>query len=267
MLISCILSILASMIFSVSQPGYVLEKELDYKADFFTSNQLGNLYIIKNTELKKVDFENNQEKNYSNSLFGKISTVDVSDPFRTLLFYKDFNKIVFLDKNLSEIISPIILDDLGYYNVLSVCQSVNGGFWLFDQSLSQLVYIDKNLNTVKKSSQLSDLLRQNIEQKQVFMLEKNDYIYLGINGEGVLLFDNYGTYLKTFPLLNSGVFQVSNGIISYYKEGKLYFYNTNNFTENNITLPKHDCIQVRLENKRLFIQTKEKIFIYKLNNF
>ncbi len=267
MLISCILSILVSIIFSVSQPGYVLEKELDYKADFFTSNQLGNLYIIKNAELKKVDFENNQEKNYSNSLFGKISTVDVSDPFRTFLFYKDFNKIVFLDKNLSEIISPIILDDLGYYNVLSVCQSVNGGFWLFDQSLSQLVYIDKNLNTVKKSSQLSDLLRQNIEQKQVFMLEKNDYIYLGINGEGVLLFDNYGTYLKTFPLLNSGIFQVSNGIISYYKEGKLYFYNTNNFTENHITLPKHDCIQVRIENKRLFMQTKEKIFIYKLNNF
>ncbi len=267
MLISCILSILASMIFSVSQPGYVLEKELDYKADFFTSDQLGNLYIIKNTELKKVDFENNQEKNYSNSLFGKISTVDVSDPFKTLLFYKDFNKIVFLDKNLSEIISPIILDDLGYYNVLSVCQSVNGGFWLFDQSLSQLVYIDKNLNTVKKSSQLSDLLRQNIEQKQVFMLEKNDYIYLGINGEGVLLFDNYGTYLKTFPLLNSGGFQVSNGIISYYKKGELYFYNTNNFTENHITLPKHDCIQVRIENKRLFMQTKEKIFIYQWNNF
>ncbi len=267
MLISFILPIFVSIIFLVSQPGYVLEKELDYKADFFTSDQLGNLYIIKNTELKKVDFENNQEKNYSNSLFGKISTVDVSDPFKTLLFYKDFNKIVFLDKNLSEIISPIILDDLGYYNVLSVCQSVNGGFWLFDQSLSQLVYIDKNLNTVKKSSQLSDLPDQNSEQKQVFMLEKNDYIYLGINGEGVLLFDNYGTYLKTFPLLNSGVFQVSNGIISYYKEGKLYFYNTNNFTENHITLPKHDCIQVRIENKRLFMQTKEKIFIYQWNNF
>jgi hypothetical protein len=267
MLISFIIPILISIIFSVSQPGYILEKELDYKADFFTSDQFGNLYIIKNVELKKVDFENNQEKNYSNSLFGKISTVDVSDPFRTLLFYKDFNKIVFLDKNLSEIISHIILDDLGYYNVLSACQSVNGGFWLFDQSLSQLVYVDKNRNTVKKSSQLSDLLGQNIEQKQVFMLEKNDYIYLGINGEGVLLFDNYGTYLKTFPLLNSGVFQVSNGIISYHKEGKLYFYNTNNFTENNITLPKHDCIQVRIENKRLFMQTKEKIFIYQLNNF
>lgn len=267
MLISCILSILVSMIFSVSQPGYVLEKELDYKADFFTSDQLGNLYFIKNTELQKVDFETNRGGSYSNTLSGNISTVDVSDPFRILLFYKDFNKIVFLDKNLSEIISPIILDDLGYYNVLSVCQSVNGGFWLFDQSLSQLVYIDKNLNTVKKSSQLSDLLRQNIEQKQVFMLEKNDYIYLGINGEGVLLFDNYGTYLKTFPLLNSGVFQVSNGIISYYKEGKLFFYNTNNFTENHITLPKHDCKQVRIENKRLFMQTKEKIFIYQLNNF
>lgn len=262
MLISYILSILVSINFSVSRPEYVLEKELNYKADFFTSDQLGNLYVIKNTELKKIDFETNQEKSYSNSLYGNISTVDVSDPFKSLLFYKDFNRIVFLDKNLSEIISPVALDDLGYYNVLLVCQSVNGGFWIFDQSLSQLVYIDKNLNTVKKSSQLSDLFGQNIEQKQVSMLEKNDYIYLGISGEGVLLFDNYGTYLKTFPLLNIGIFQVNNGIISYYKNGKLYFYNTNNFTENHITLPKHDCKQVRIENKRLFMQTDEKIFIY-----
>ncbi len=132
---------------------------------------------------------------------GKITDVDVSDPFRTLLFYRDFNKIIFLDKNLSEITSPIVLDDLGYYNVLSVCQSVNGGFWIFDQSLSSVIYIDKNLNTIKKSSQLSDLIGQEMDQKQVFMLEKNDYIYLGVSGEGILLFDSYGTYIKTFPIV------------------------------------------------------------------
>lgn len=262
-----IISIIFSITFSVFQTEYALEKELKYKSEFFTVDQLGFLYLIQNTEIKKIDFNQNKERSYGNSIAGKITDVDVSDPFRTLVFYRDFNKILFLDKNLSEITSPIVLDDLGYYNVISVCQSVNGGFWIFDQSLSSIIYIDKNLNTIKKSTRLSDLIGQNMDQKQVFMLEKNDYIYLGVSGEGILLFDSYGTYLKTFPLLNTGKFQVNNGIISYSKDGKLYFYNTKSFNEEKRTLPLQNTKQVMIENKKLFIQTEGKIFIYKLNNF
>jgi len=267
MLISCLGSILISVILFVSQPEYTLEKELNCKADFFTVDPLGFLYLIQNAEIRKIDLNQNKEKSYSNSLSGKITEADVSDPFRTFLFYQNFNKIVFLDKNLSEMMSPIVLDDLGYFDVLSVCQSVNGGFWIFDQSLSSLIYIDKNLNAIKKSSGLFDLTGQNMDQKQVFMLEKNDYIYLGISGEGILLFDSYGTYVKTFPLLNAGRFQVNNGIISYYYEGELHFYNTDSFTEDKMPLPIHSYKQVLIENKKLFIQTEGKIFIYKLNNF
>jgi hypothetical protein len=267
MLFSCLISILVSIIFSVTQPEYTLEKELKSRADFFTVDQLGFVYLIQNTEIKKLDLSQNNEKSFSSLLSGKITGVDVADPFKTLLFYKDFNKIIFLDKNLSELTSPIVLDDLGYYNVLSVCQSVNGGFWIFDQSLSSLIYIDKNLNTIKKSSSLSDLIGENLDQKQVFMLEKNDYIYLGISGEGILLFDSYGTYLKTFPLLNIGRFQVNNEIISYSKDEELYFYNTDSYTEKKMPLPIHSYKQVMIVNKKLFIQTEGKILIYKLNNF
>ncbi|MDA3952144.1 MAG: hypothetical protein PF485_00720 [Bacteroidales bacterium] len=266
MKISIIISILLSLNFGVFQPELILEKELDYKADFITVDQLGYLYIINGSKLKKLDLENNLEKNYSNTLHGRINLIDASDPFKTLIFYKEFNKIEFLSKNFSSIASPIQLDDLGYYNVLSACQSVSGGFWIFDQSLCQLVYVDKNRNAVRKSSQLSDLVGQNIEQKQFSMLEKNDYIYLGISGEGVLLFDTYGTYIKTFPLLNIDVFQINNGIISYYYKGEMYFYNTKDFTESKFTLPEHSCKQVIIEKERLFILTEEKIFIYQLNN-
>lgn len=264
MKISYILFILISLNLGESQPEFVLEKELNYKAEFITVDQLGYLYIINGSKLKKFDFENKLEKNYSNTLSGRINTIDASDSFKTLVFYKEFNKIEFLSKNFSSITSPIQLDDLGYYSVLSACQSVGGGFWIFDQSLSQLVYIDKNRNAVIKSSQLSDLIGQDIEQKQVYMLEKNDYIYLGISGEGVLLFDSYGTYIKTFPLLNIGIFQVNNEIISYCYKGELYFYNTKDFTESHFTLPKHDYKQVLIEKNRLFVLTKEKILIYQL---
>jgi len=267
MFISLVFSILLSFTFSFSQPDYILEKELNYTADFISTDQFGHLYLVNGSELKKIEIGTNKQSNYSNKLSGKLFSVDVTDPFRILLFYKDFNKIELLDKNLAQITSPINLNDLGYYNVSAVCQSVNGGFWIFDQSLNQLIFFDKSLNITNKSSQLSELIDQNLENEQVFMLEKNDYIYLGIRDEGILIFDNYGTYIKTFPILEVNDFQVNNENITYLKNGEYFFYNSSSFEEYNISLPEHYYKQVRLENKRLFIQTEEKIFIYQQNNF
>ena len=265
MLISLVLSILSSIILSVSQQDYNLEQEMENKADFFTVDPLGYIYTVNNTKLKKIDIKTDRKQEYSNLLSGKIYSVDATDPFRTLLFYKDFNKIEFLDKNLALIASPITLDDLGYYNVCAVCTSVNGGFWLFDQTLNQLVYINRDLNTEKKSVFLSDIINQNIDQEQVFMLEKNDYIYLGIREEGILLFDHYGTYIKTFPIKNISRFQVNNGTISYFNNGNLYFYNTNNYTEDYLKLPEINIKQVEIENGKLYIQGERKLYIYQQN--
>ena len=107
MINTVLVSVLISLLSFYTQPEFILEKEYDIKADFISTDQLGNFYIIKNSELIKNNANNNQTLRYSNNLFGKISSIDASDPFRILVFNKDFNKIVFLDKNLTEITSPV----------------------------------------------------------------------------------------------------------------------------------------------------------------
>lgn len=267
MILSLFLSILASFIISFPQEGYQIEKELNLKAEYLKVDKLGHIYTVNGTEVQRIEVNTNRKKSYSNILSGQINSIDVSDPFRVLLFYKDFNKIEWLDKNLSPIGSPISLDELGYYQVAAVCQSVNGGFWLFDQSLNQVIYVDKNLNTVNKSAQLLEMIGQNAEFKQVYMLEKNDYIYLGINGSYILLFDSYGTYIKSFPLKYIKEFQVYNETIIYNRNNELFFYDTTNYTEERITLPIEKNEQVIIVNKKLYLKTAEKVLIYKANNF
>ncbi len=267
MLLSLILSILINAVSLVQQAEIKLQLEININAESFTVDPLGYLYVINGTQIKKIDLKTNKEKNFSTALSGKIHSIDVSDPFRTLLFYKDFNRIEWLDKNLSSIVSSVSLDDLGYFQVAAVCHSVNGGFWLFDQSLHQIVYVDKNLKIVNKSTQLSEMIDQNSDMDQIYMLEKNDYIYLGINSKEILLFDSYGTYIKTFPINYKEKFQVNNGTIIYYHGESLRFYNTNSYTEEKITLQQQNIEQIILENKRVFIQTEEKISIYQPINF
>ncbi len=267
MVTSLFLTILTSFIFCASQRDFIPVKELDVQADYFRVDPLGFIYTVEAGKIRKHDIKSNRKYEYGHLTSGHIYSVDATDPFRTLLFYKDFNSIEFLDRNLTLLASPVQLDDLGYYNVAAVCTSVNGGFWLFDQTLNQLVYISKDLNAVKKSAKLSDMFDQNTDQEQVFMLEKNDYIYLGIKNEGILLFDHYGTYLKTFPIKNISSFQITNETITYFKNGDLYFYNTSNYSEEKLELPDMDHRQVILEKNELFILSKKKLYIYKLNNW
>jgi hypothetical protein len=266
MVISLFITILTSIIFSVPQQDFTLTKELAVQADYFTVDPLGFIYSVRGSSIQKANLKTNQTIDYSNPTSGNIWSVDASDPFRTLVFYKDFNKVEFLDRNLTLLTSAIQLDQLGYYNVAAVCTSVNGGFWLFDQTLNQLVYINQDLKPAKKSARLTEMFNQNGDQEQVFMLEKNDYIYLAIETEGILLFDYYGTYIKTFPIKNIGSFQVNNGTITYLKNGNQHFYNTSNYSENTLDLPKEPIKQVVLENNRLFILSEKKMSIYQLNN-
>jgi len=249
-----------------AQTKYKVIKEITIDASCFTIDQLDNIYFLKNAEIIKINLFDTQRKTYSNNLFGEITGIDTSDPFRIIIFNKDFNKILFLDNSLSEIVSPISLNNLGYYNVTAVCHSNSGGFWIFDQNLNELVYFDQNLQQDKKSSQITSLLDPEREIEEVFMLEKNDYIYLGIRGEGVLLFDIYGSYIKTFPLIDIGEFQVFNDKIIYFFNGTLNLYDTKNFNKDILDLPIENSIHARIKQNNLYVLTNEKLVVYQLNN-
>ncbi|MCK7537529.1 MAG: hypothetical protein MZV63_44530 [Marinilabiliales bacterium] len=114
-----------------------------------------------------------------------IHSVDVSDPFRILIFYKGFNRIVFLDNKLSELLSNIQLNDLGYFHVVAAAASVRGGFWIYDTDFSKLIFIDKSLKAVHISSTLADLIDNSMAfNKSLALIEKNDSCLFGNTESG-----------------------------------------------------------------------------------
>lgn len=252
--------------FGLNQMELVLEREYNYSCDYIKTDQLNNLYLINKSEIKKLD-KNGQITRFSNNLFGDISILDISDPFKILIYNKDFNKIQYLDHTLAPISDLIFLDELAYYNVQSICQSVKGGFWIFDKNLAQIFYIDQDIKTKQKSVQLSELVDVNEEYNEVFMLEKNDYIYLGIEKQGVLLFDSYGTYIKTFPLIDISSFQVIGKNIIYFAENELILYHTETFNKEKLDLPAQDIKDARIEGNTIYTQGQNKISVFRVNHF
>ena len=92
-------------------------------------DRLGNIYLVKNNVVAKYDADMNFLCAYDNYPAGSMSSLDVSNPFKVIVFYSEFNKLIYLDSKLAELLSPLMLDDAGLYNIKVVCSSVFGGFW------------------------------------------------------------------------------------------------------------------------------------------
>jgi hypothetical protein len=60
--------------------------------------------------------------------FGKISTIDVSNPLKVLLYYKDFSTIVVLDRLLATR-NTIDLRQQNIFQVNAIGQSYDNNIW------------------------------------------------------------------------------------------------------------------------------------------
>ena len=72
------------------QPDYELTASVKVRGEQFYTDPFGNVYIINAGEIKRFDDEYREAARYSNSYLGKISSIDLSDPLRILLFFKAF---------------------------------------------------------------------------------------------------------------------------------------------------------------------------------
>src|SRR5438552_190098 len=69
--------------------------------DYFTADNLGNFYTVREDELIKYLPNGKMFARYSNLKLGSISAIDVTNPLKILLYYRDFQQIIFLDNQLS----------------------------------------------------------------------------------------------------------------------------------------------------------------------
>jgi hypothetical protein len=245
------------------QPDYELLTTVQVSGEQHYTDQFGNVYVIRSGEIKRFDSEYREVAHYSNPYLGKITSIDLSDPLRILIFYKNYNQVVWLDKYLAEIISPVMLDQLGHEQVPVLCSSSQGGFWLYDEITSQVYYLDSNMDPVYESISLRSMLDHT--QQPVSMIEKNKQVYLNVPGKGIIVFDRFGNYLKTIPLTECSRFQVTDTDIIYFNNDSLYKYNTELDRSFTIDLPGTiHPIHAELQPGLLFLFTRNAFQVYRI---
>jgi hypothetical protein len=245
---------------SFSQSKFKLISKIESDVNLFTSDNQGNVYLIKKNELSKFDKTGKQLYKFSNKNLGNIDFVDASNMFKILVFYKNFSQVVFLDNTLSLTGEPVSLDKIGFEQAQLVCTSHNNGMWLYNQQNFELVRINQNLEKTQQTGNLNVLLNINLEATN--LLEYDNKVYLNNPSTGILIFDVYGTYFKTIPIKNIVQFQVINDWIYYASENKVRATNIKTTEEKQFEIPVSEFQNFRLEMGILMIQEKNSISLY-----
>lgn len=165
--------------------------------DFIVADYLGNIFLVRGSVLEQYDTEGNKLNSYTNFHLGQITGADVSDPMRISVYFGNFNQVVFLNRQLSEISEPVSLDDIGFTQVPVACGAAKGGVWLYDSQNMQLVYVNSGSETVHKGTMLQAVAGTDVSPAK--LLEEDDRLFLFYPGVAVMLFDLYGNFLRKVP--------------------------------------------------------------------
>src|SRR5215212_7805346 len=171
-------------------PGEIADAAID---------NLDNVYILTTTDqLKKYNASGDSVAVYNNvRKFGKVYSIDVANPLKILLYYKDFSSIVVLDRLLATR-STIDLRRKNILQVAAIGQSYDNNIWVFDAYDNKLKKIDDEGNILLETPDFRQVFNVVFTPQQIIDLNNQLYLYDAVNG--LLVFDHYGTYKRKIPV-------------------------------------------------------------------
>jgi hypothetical protein len=175
-------------------------------------DNLDNLYIISSTgQIKKLNAAGdsvgvyNQAKNY-----GKLYSIDVSNPLKLLLFYKEFSTVVILDRFLANQ-STMDLKRFSILNPSAIGNSYDNDIWVFDEYDNKLKKIDEQGNKLLETADFRTVFDPSITPQKI--VNDNGLVYLADTANGVFVFDNYGSFKRKLPVKNFQTIAFANNNI------------------------------------------------------
>lgn len=240
----------------------VFVDKIESKIDILDSDYLGNLYFINKDIITKISPKLDTLFQQSFKVAGDLTLMDVGQSMKILLYSRDQNLIAYLDNTLTASEAEISLADKGLYMVELVTLSMlNNDLWVYNAENFALEKYNQNFKQVFKSDNLAQLLYQ--ELRPNYLVESEDQLYLNNPDHGVLVFDVYGTFLKTIPIKNVEKIRVLDKKIFYVKNDHIHYYDEKTLTTDEFQLPVKGIKYFCVSSEYLVLYDGKYIHFYK----
>ncbi|TKK66585.1 hypothetical protein FC093_16195 [Ilyomonas limi] len=232
-------------------------------SNFYTDN-LQNIYLVaaQNNGVKKLNSNGDSVAVFNNvTRYGRIYLLDVSNPLKILVYYKDFTTVVLLDRFLATR-ATIDLRKLGITQVKAVALSYDGNIWLYDEGEGKLKKIDENGNVLIASADLRLVFDDALNPEKI--IDNSSQLYLYDSQFGWLIFDYYTAFKKRLPFTNWKDVEVNDKKLSGRTDNHFLFATQNDIDyqtmQSNIAVA--NIQKVKWQSGKLYVLTKDGVHIY-----
>ena len=230
-----------------------------YGTTFIGVDSYKNVYSIKDMVLYKKGPDGNFT--FNDFQLGNLSSVDIINPLKIVLFYEDTNTVLLLDNRLN-LIERIVFNNLPeFINISTATNAGNSNLWIFNidsQQLELYNYIT-NLKTVVSQPFPGKLISQASNFNYCFMLTENK----------LREFNRYGSLLSEFPMMGYEKIVHHNKNTIALKENELFLVANDPLNSGNLSVkPIH--ITLSENNIKDLYLTEDFLYLYdgkKLHTF
>ncbi|HRP57240.1 hypothetical protein [Agriterribacter sp.] len=213
----------------------------------FAADNLGNIYVLTPAGLLIKLNSRGDSLNVFNDVrrYGTVYAIDVTNPMKVLLYYKDFSTILMLDRYLNRI-NMIDLRKSGIFQAKATGLSYDNNVWIFDEQSAKLKKIDETGSVLIETTDLRQVL--DVVPSPHALVDRDGFVYVYDSTKGLYVFDYYGVLKNALPLTGVTDLQVMGKTIAGRRQNKLVRYTLGTLELQEQSLPA-------------IIQSAEKIYI------
>lgn len=236
------------------------------KFQYITADNLDNLYLVNETnQLKKLNAKGDSAGVFNEvRKYGRLYSMDVTNPLKILLYYRNFATIVVLDRFLN-LRHTINLRNQNIFKVKAIGTSYDNNIWIFDEGDLKLKRIDD----------AGQVLAETVDFRMIFdevpsptqIIDQDGFVYLYDPERGFYCFDIYGAFKSKVPLLGWQFTEVVAGKYYGFTEKFLERYLPASRMDQRFPLPScfRNAIQIKATNGKIYLMDKTGITTFLVN--
>ena len=232
---------------------------------YFNVDNLDNIYLITNTnQLKKINATGDSIAAFNDvKRYGNPSSIDVTNPLKVLLYYKNYSTVVTLDRLLT-VRNTINFRKQNIFSVNSICLSYDNNIWIFDEEDYKLKKIDEEGKMLFETTGWRLLFDSVPSPAQ--LIDRDNYVYLYDPEKGFYIFDYYGSFRNRLAFLNWTSVEVNGKTMYGFSNNKLLSYELKSLNLKEYRLPDFfvNYTSIKAMNGKVYLLNENGITIYQI---
>ena len=166
--------------------------------------------------------------------YSKLFSINVTNPLKVLLFYKNFSTIVVLDRFLN-VVNSIDLRKQNIFQVKAIAQSYDNNIWLFDEQNNKLKKIADDGRVIFETVDFRTIFDGVPSPTQIF--DQDGFVFLYDAEKGVYIFDIYGSFQSKISYTGLKDVSVFGKTMIGIEKETIISYTTGTLVEKRLALP------------------------------